>query len=208
MSFNFVFLITKIPLVILPVQLPKKKTQRRNFFRTKNFFVRRSFQCLSTKQFAHNGAQYEQVFDTAAPTFNLSWKRYADDVILAVSGKWSGTTYKLRRLPVERESDRRLSFLDLKVYSYCNATHTVEYLSFNSHHPIWHKKSITKGLFTRADYLPPTCGCMADWAKICSGILKVDGYPQTFLRNCLKSISLSHRRSTTVTLETINSFTA
>ena len=36
---------------------------------------------------------------------------------------------------------------------YCKPTHTDKYLDFSSHHPIAHKVSVVKTLFSRADTL-------------------------------------------------------
>ena len=56
------------------------------------------------------------------------------------------------QLTLEREKDRHLPFLDLNVYIgeqgnletsvYRKPTHTEKYLAFDSHHPIFHKKSL------------------------------------------------------------------
>ena len=70
---------------------------------------------------------------------------------------------------------------------YCNPTHTDKYLAFDSHHPICHKKIRN----TRTDCLPSTCGCKANEQKYVPGVLKVDGYPKTFLRDCLKLVTSS-----------------
>ena len=76
---------------------------------------------------------------------------------------------------IERENDRRLSFLDLNVYRthrgnletsvYRKPTHTNKYLAFDSHHPICHKKSVTRTLLTRADCLPSSCDSRAKERK-------------------------------------------
>ena len=94
----------------------------------------------------------------------LFWKRYVDDVISAVSKNEVGNLLSSLnsvqpsiQFSVERERDRRLSFLDLSVYRtdhgnletgvYRKPTHTDKYLAFDSHHPICHKMSGTKTLF-------------------------------------------------------------
>ena len=99
------------------------------------------------------------------------------------------------------ENDRRLSFLDLNVYRthrgnletsvYRKPTHTDKYLAFDSHHPICHKKSVTRTLLTRADCLPSSCDSRAKERKYVFDVLKVNGYPNTFLRNCLKPVTPS-----------------
>ena len=94
-----------------------------------------------------------------------------------------------------------LSFLDLNVYRshrgnletsvYRKPTHTDKYLAFDSHHPICHKKSVTRTLLTRADCLPSSCDSRAKERKYVFDVLKVNGYPNTFLRNCLKPVTPS-----------------
>ena len=61
---------------------------------------------------------------------------------------------------VERETDRKLAFLDtcvrrtiegkLETDVYRKPTHTDKYLSFNSHHPRCHKKSVATIFLQRA----------------------------------------------------------
>ena len=64
---------------------------------------------------------------------------------------------------VEHETDRKLPFSDtcvqrttdgkLKTVVYRKPTRTDKYLSFNSHHPRSHKKSVVTTLFQRAENL-------------------------------------------------------
>ena len=63
---------------------------------------------------------------------------------------------------VEHETDGKLPFSDtcvqstdgkLKTVVYRKPTHTDKYLSFNSHHPRSHKKSVVTTLFQRAENL-------------------------------------------------------
>ena len=92
-------------------------------------------------------------------------------------------------------------FLDLNVYRahrgnletsvYRKPTHTDKYLAFDSHHPICHKKSVTRTLLTRADCLPSSCDSRSKERKYVFDVLKVNGYPNTFLRNCLKPVTPS-----------------
>ena len=110
----------------------------------------------------------EQRALASSPVQPLFWKRYVDDVISAVSGNEAGrllshlnSVEPSIQFTIERENDRRLSFLDLNVYRahrgnletsvYRKPTHTDKYLAFDSHHPICHKKSVTRTLLTRAD---------------------------------------------------------
>ena len=55
---------------------------------------------------------------------------------------------------VEEESDGKLAFLDIQLSRsedgtvstsvYCKATHTNQYLAFESHHPVAHKVAVVK----------------------------------------------------------------
>ena len=101
----------------------------------------------------------EQRALASSPVKPLFWKRYVADVILAVSKNevenllsHLNSVEPSIQFTVEREKDRRLSFLDLNVYRtdhvnletgvYRKPTHTDKYLAFDSHHPICHKKHL------------------------------------------------------------------
>ena len=150
----------------------------------------------------------EQRALASSPVQPLFWKRYVDDVISAVSGNEAerllshlNSVEPSIQFTIERENDRRLSFLDLNVYRahrgnletsvYRKPTHTDKYLAFDSHHPICHKKSVTRTLLTRADCLSSSCDSRAKERKYVFDVLKVNGYPNTFLRNCLKPVTPS-----------------
>ena len=99
----------------------------------------------------------------------LLWKRYVD--------MWPPRLMKVRstllqhlnsiepsiRFTVEQENDGKLGFLDTHVYRnidgrfetdvYRKPTHTDKYLSFYSHYPRCHKKSVARTLFQRAESL-------------------------------------------------------
>ncbi len=73
---------------------------------------------------------------------------------------------------MERETNGDLAFLDLNVYRtiegkletavYRKPTHTDKYLSYNSHHPVSHKKSVAKTLLQRAEHLPSNSDSQAN----------------------------------------------
>ena len=148
----------------------------------------------------------EQRALASSPVQPLFWKRYVDDVISAVSGNEAerlllhlNSVEQSIQFTIGRENDTRLSFLDLNVYRahrgiletsvYRKPTHTDKYLALDSHHPICHKKSVTRTSLTRADCLPPSCDSGAKERQYVFDVLKVNGYPNTFLRNCLKPVT-------------------
>ena len=65
---------------------------------------------------------------------------------------------------IERETERKISFLDVTVCRqddgqlstevYRKPTHTERYLSFDSHHPTAHKRAVVKSLTDRAKAIP------------------------------------------------------
>ena len=91
------------------------------------------------------------------------WKRYVDDVCAAVKSNLVLTLQNHLnniepsiQFTVERETERKISFLDVTVCRqddgqlstkvYRKSTHTERYLSFDSHHPVAHKRAVIKSL--------------------------------------------------------------
>ena len=119
---------------------------------------------------------------------------------------------------MEREKDRRLSFLDLNVYRTDHGnletcvhrkpidTDKYRYLAFDSHHPICHKMSVKKTLFMRAECLPSSSDSNAFQQKYVIDALKENNYPEDFLQNCLKPVQPS--RKTTENDSSIMDFAA
>ena len=179
---------------------------------------------LKTTQFAYNRIYYQQVFGTAmvsavitnivmedleqralatSPVKPLFWKRYVDDVISTVSGNEGGRPLNLIepsiQFTLERERDRHLPFLNLKVCRveqgnlktsvYHKPTHTDKYLAFDSHLPFCHNKSLAK-TFLRKAYCPSSSlDSKAEKRKYVFDVLKVNCYIKTFLRNCQKPVT-------------------
>ena len=81
---------------------------------------------------------------------------------------------------------------NLETSVYRKPTHTDKYLAFDSHHPIFHKKSVAKTLLRRADCLPSSLDSKAEERKYVSNVLKANGYTKTFLRNCQKPVTNSN----------------
>ncbi|CAH3122864.1 unnamed protein product, partial [Pocillopora meandrina] len=81
---------------------------------------------------------------------------------------------------------------NLETSIYRKPTHTDKYLTFDSHHPICHKKSVAKTLLRRADCLPSSIDSKAEERKYVSNVLKANDYTKTFLRNCQKPVTNSN----------------
>ncbi|XP_072037303.1 uncharacterized protein [Amphiura filiformis] len=98
------------------------------------------------------------------------WKRYVDDILEIVK---EGTTDSLTehlnkvdptasiKFTYETEKDGQIPFLDtliirkpdntVKLLVYRKQTHTDQYLSFSSHHPLHHKLGVTRTLLDRGE---------------------------------------------------------
>ena len=98
------------------------------------------------------------------------WKRYVDDIIEKIKrGTIQALTDHLNiqdptgniKFTCEQEKELQLPFLDIKLIRnadgsirlkiYRKATHTDQYLMFDSHHPIQHKLSVVRTLLNRKE---------------------------------------------------------
>ena len=115
----------------------------------------------------------EDIEERALSTFHPPprfWKRYVDDMCAALPLDQIppfldhlNSIEPCVQFTVEEESDGRLAFLDVQLSRnddgtvctsvYCKATHTNQYLAFESHHPIAHKVAVVKTLMSRAEAL-------------------------------------------------------
>ncbi len=144
----------------------------------------------------------EQRALASAPVRLSFWKRFVDDIISAVSRndidillQHFNSIEPSIQFTVERETNGDLAFLDLNVYRtiegkletavYRKPTHTDKYLSYNSHHPVSHKKSVAKTLLQRAEHLPSNSDSQANEREYVLNILRENNYPKDFLKNCL-----------------------
>ena len=119
----------------------------------------------------------EDVEERALATFHSPprfWKRYVDDTctahprnIVESFHNHPNSIEPCIQLTVEEEStDRTLPFQDIQLCRdldgnittsvYSKATHTEQYLSFASHHPVAHKAAVVRTLMSRADTLSPS----------------------------------------------------
>ncbi|KXJ26268.1 hypothetical protein AC249_AIPGENE358 [Exaiptasia diaphana] len=99
------------------------------------------------------------------------YRRYVDDTACVIKKADVGSFHKHLKeqednmtFTVERYSDGGLPFLDclnlvkedgtIDVNVYRKKTHTDRYLDFHSHHPVQHKVSVVRTLFSRAETVP------------------------------------------------------
>ena len=145
----------------------------------------------------------EQRALASVPVSLSFWKRFVDDVISAVYIneidillRYLNSIEPSIQFTVEREINGNLAFLDLNVHRtvegkleidvYRKPTHTDKYLSYDSHHPVSHKRSVAKTLLQRAESLPSNSDSQANEREYVPNILGENNYPKRFL-NCLRS---------------------
>ncbi|KAL9989412.1 hypothetical protein ACROYT_G003959 [Oculina patagonica] len=151
---------------------------------------------------------YQQIFGTATGSTNLStslsqqcfWKRYVDDVCATVKSNLVLTLQNHLnniepsiQFTVERETERKVSFLDVTVCRqddgklctkvYRKPTHTERYLSFDSHHPAAHKRAVVKSFTDRAKTIPSSVDQQSKEMKPqhVTAALRANGYPKRFV---------------------------
>ena len=108
----------------------------------------------------------EDIEERQLSTFHpppLFWRRYVDDTCAALPPDHLNSIEPCVQFTVGEELDGRLAFLDVQLSRnddgtvctlvYCKATHTNQYLAFESHHPVAHKVAVEKTLMSRAEAL-------------------------------------------------------
>ena len=151
----------------------------------------------------------EQRALASAPVNPSFWKRFVDDEISAVSEneidvllQHLNSIEPSIQFTVERETGRKLAFLDTCVHRtiegkletdvYRKPTHTDKYLSFNSHHPRSHKKSVATTLLQRAESLTSNSVARDSERQYVINVLKENNYPKNFLYDCLRRSALTN----------------
>jgi hypothetical protein len=124
----------------------------------------------------------EGVEQRALPSVPVSlsfWKRFVDVIISAVSRneidillQHLNSIEPSIQFTVEREINGHLAVLDLNVHRtvegkletdvYRKPTHTDKYLSYDSRHPVSHKRSVAKNLLQRVESLPSNSDSQAN----------------------------------------------
>ena len=139
--------------------------------------------------------EVEQRALASAPVSLSFWKRFVDDVISAVSTneidillQHLNSIEPSIQFTVEREINGHLAFLDLNVHRtvegkletdvYRKPTHTDKYLSYDSHHPVSHKRSVAKTLLQRAESLPSNSDSQANEREYVLNVLGENNYPK------------------------------
>ena len=95
---------------------------------------------------------------------------------------------------------------NLEIGFYHKPTRTDGYLAFDSHPPICRKNSVAKTVRRRADGPPSSFDSKAEERKYVSDVLKVNGYTNTFLRNCknqLQQVTLLMRGNQRLVLQSL-----
>jgi len=131
------------------------------------------------------------------------WKRYVDDVCPAVESNLVlalqnhlNNIEPLIKFTVERETERKISFLDVTVCRqddgklstkvFHKPTHTGRYLSFDSHHPAAHKRAVVKSLTDRAKVIRSSVDQQLKEIKHMIAALRANGYPKRFVIHASK----------------------
>ena len=128
------------------------------------------------------------------------WKRYVDDVCAAVNSSLVQTLQQHLnniepsiQVTVERETNRKISFLDVTVCRqdndrlstkvYRKPTHTERYLSFHSHYPDAHKRAVVYYLTDRAKTIPSSSDQRSKEMKHVTAALVANGL--LFAHGCM-----------------------
>ena len=159
----------------------------------------------------------EDIEGRALDTFSSPvkcWKRYVDDVLCVVARhdiesllQHINNIEPSIQFTFESQSEEGcLPFLDVMLRRdedgsistsvYRKPTHTDKYLDFSSHHPIAHKASVVKTLFSRADTLSSSPTNISDEQERIYRALITNHYPRSFVNRVIRkkpSISPSNR---------------
>ena len=144
----------------------------------------------------------EEIEQKALSTFKTPprfYKRYVDDTLTALPMNTISTFHEHLnsinphiQFTVEVESNGTLPFLDVLLQHhvdgsigtsvYRKPTHTGKYLDFSSHHPLQHKISVVRTLFTRASTLSSSMPQRVAEELVVNKALSISGYPQWIIR--------------------------
>ncbi|XP_072021195.1 uncharacterized protein [Amphiura filiformis] len=131
------------------------------------------------------------------------WFRYVDDTLVKIKKSELDPFFdhinsvdSNIKFTQEGADNNQLPFLDclVKIQSdgtlttsvYRKATHTDQYLQFDSHHPLIHKLGVIKTLFHRAETIPPTAEAKAGKREHLKSALGTCGYKDWTFQKALK----------------------
>ena len=141
---------------------------------------------------------YMEAFERKALATSINppsfWYRYFDDTLTSRKEKdIEGFTDHLNSIDphiqftCEVEKDGKIPFLDtllercedgsIRTSVYWKPTHTDQYLNFQSHHPLEHKRSVVRTLFHRGDTLSSDNKLKDTERKHVTTALSQNGYP-------------------------------
>ena len=140
----------------------------------------------------------ERAIDTAPPECKPNvWLRYVDDVLAVVKvGKVERLMEHMNtvdqtgsiKFTYEEETEKSIPMLDtlitrkedgsIKTTVYRKKTHTDQYLSFQSHHPLHQKLGVVRTLLDRCDNVITEEADKEKEEKHLKSVLKVCGYPE------------------------------
>jgi hypothetical protein len=113
----------------------------------------------------------------SAATFKFYW------AVHPIHGRtWVKWTFSLFRFECSQNYRRKVGDRCLSQTRTC----TDKYLSYDSHHPVSHKRSVAKTLLQRAESLPSNSDSQANERKCVLKVLGENDYPKSFLNDCLR----------------------
>ena len=190
-----------------------------NYFKHDNTHYKQIFGCAMGSPISHVIADLvmEEIEETAISTASHPpkwWFRYVDDSHACLRKDQveefhqhlnSINTNIQSTQELEDTNGQGLPFLDtitirrgtqLEVNVYRKPTHTDRYLDFNSHHPMYHKRSVVSTLLRRAQNIPSTQKGKREEKRRVKAVLRDNNYPTSFINSCERSLSKPRRRST------------
>ena len=149
-------------------------------------------------------------FTSTAPLF---WKRYVDDTCTAIHPdridefhQHLNSIEPSIQFTCEVEKNNQLPFLDvlmkreedgsISTSVYRKPTHTDQYLQYSSHHPLSHKLSVIRTLFSRADVLSSDALEKTSEDLHITDALIENGYPRNLVQNTYKQQNRVTERTT------------
>lgn len=144
----------------------------------------------------------EDIEQKALSTFHTPprfWRRYVDDTCTVLPGDLVNSFHSHFnsidnniQFTVEKKSDGQLPFLNIlltrdedgsiSTLVYRKATHTDQYLNFESHYPAAHKRAVVKTLLHRVDALSSSGVSRTEEEKHVTKALQRNCYPIGFIR--------------------------